>query len=314
MKITQRLNIPIGSIDWEETIKNPELQVVSIATPPALHKDMVLSSFNNGKHVICEKPLALNVEEAEQMVDAADESGLVAMLDLDFRYIPSKLHFMELIKSRYIGDIYDFDVTVRTSSRLNPRQRGYNWWSDKKQGGGMLNALGSHYIDYIYMIFDEIKGVMGKTSINIKSRLNKKSSKMKKVTADDAFSAQFDLGNDTLCSMKLSATSPYGRGSRVEAFGSEGALVLMENNQVYGGKIGEDKELKHIPLPTKYQTLNGDKEHYLIPAFKALLNDFANGVTRGSSPHPNLHDGLKIQKCIDAIIESQKKNKWIYIK
>ena len=314
MKIAQRLNIPKNSIDWEEVVKDSELDVISVASPPFLHKNMVLTSFAEGKHVICEKPLATSVSDAQEMVDAANESGLTAMIDLEFRYMPSKLHFMELIKSRYIGDIFEFHVTVRTPSRLNPRKHGYNWWSNKNKGGGMLNALGSHYIDLIYILFDDIKGVQGQTSIHIKSRLNKKTSKMKEVTADDSFHAQFDLGNDTLCSMRLSATSPFGKGSRVEAYGSEGALVMLENDQIFGGKIGEDKDMKHIPHPSKFQTIRKENEHYLIPAFKGLLNDFANGVSRGNSPHPNFQDGLKIQKCVDAIIESENKKKWVHIK
>lgn len=319
MKIAQRLEVPKHSTDWQAVVKDPELDVISIATPPLLHKDMVLSSFAEGKHVICEKPLANGVDEAEEMVDAANESGLTAMVDFEFRYMPSKLHFMELIKSGFIGDVYEFDVIVRTPSRLNPRKHGYNWWSNKSKGGGMLNALGSHYIDYIFMLFGDIKGVLGQTSIHIKSRLSKKTSKMRKVTADDAFLAQFDLGNDILCSMRLSATAPFGRGSRVEAYGSEGALVMLENNQIIGGKIGEDKEMKRIPLPSKYQSIQiekarSEKTHYLIPAFKGLLDDFANGVSRGSSPHPNFNDALKIQKCLEAILESESKKKWIHFK
>ena len=101
---------------------------------------------------------------------------------------------MELIKSGYLGDIYQFDISVRTPSRLNPRKRGYNWWSEIKQGGGILGALGSHYIDYIYQIFDDIKGVSGKTSIHIKKRLNKLTGKMSNVSADDAFVCQIDVG------------------------------------------------------------------------------------------------------------------------
>lgn len=313
-KIAQRLDIPKNDIEWETAIKDPEIDLISIATPPSLHKEMTLASFEAGKHVICEKPLALNVEEAQEMVDAAEDSGLVAMIDLEFRYIPSKQYFMELIKSGYLGDIYQFDVTVRTPSRLNPRQRGYNWWSDKNQGGGILSALGSHYIDYLYQVFDDIKGVSGHTSIHIKKRLNKLTGKMGKVTADDAFVCQFDVGDEILCNMKISSTSPFGKGSRIEAYGSEGSLILLENDQIIGGKIGEDRELKHIPITDKFQMPTANGEHYLIPAFTGLLIDFANGVTRGSSPHPNFHDGLKIQKCMQAIDDSAEKKKWIYFK
>ncbi|OLS27949.1 MAG: hypothetical protein HeimC2_09770, partial [Candidatus Heimdallarchaeota archaeon LC_2] len=187
-------------------------------------------------------------------------------------------------------------------------------WSEKNQGGGILSALGSHYIDYLYQIFDDIKGVSGKTSIHIKKRLNKQTGKMGSVTADDAFQCQFDVGNEILCSMKISSTSPFGKGSRIEAYGSEGSLILLENNQIIGGKIGEDKELKHIPTLNKFLMPRTNGEHYLIPAFTSLLSDFAHGVARGSSPHPNFKDGLKIQKCMKAIRDSHEKKKWIYMK
>ena len=312
-KIATKIGASKSYTDWKLLIEDKDIDVISIVTPPNLHKEMAIAAFDAGKHVLCEKPLSMNTNEAKEMVEAAEDSGLVAMVNLEFRYIPSKAYFAELINMGYLGEIFQFDITVRNPSRLNPRIRGYNWWSDKNAGGGILFALGSHYIDYMNLLFGEVNRVCGQTVTHIPKRLNKLTGKMQKVSADDAFTCLFDVGDGILSSMKISTTTAFGRGARIEAYGSEGTLILTENDKIYGAKVGDEGNLKHLPIPANHQLekLNGD--HYLVPPLTSLLNDFASGVKRGSSPHPNFEDGLKVQQILDGIKESNRRNRWISI-
>ncbi len=313
-KIGKRLGVEKTTTNWEEIINDPEIDVVSVATPPNLHKQMTIAALEAGKHVLCEKPLALNLEEAEMMLEAAEESGLVAMLDLEFRFMPSRAYLLELINSGYCGEIFQFDISIKNPSRLNPRSKGYNWWSSTDYGGGILAALGTHYIDFILTAFGKINAVVGRTEIHVPKRLNKLTGKMKKVTADDSFSCLLDVGDSTQVSLKINTTTAYARGIKIEIYGSEGTLLLLDDQTLVGGKIGSDKKLKQLNVPLKYILEKSEGQHDLIPPFKALLSEFAMGVNRGSSPHPNLKDGLKIQEIIDAIRESSEKQKWVDIK
>ncbi|MHA2252106.1 MAG: Gfo/Idh/MocA family protein [Candidatus Kariarchaeaceae archaeon] len=312
-RIGARLGIDEITTNWTDLLDNPEIDVISIATPPNLHKEMAIAALEAGKHVLCEKPLALNTKEAEQMLEAAEDSGLVAMLDLEFRYMPSRAYMAELINTGFCGEIYQLDISIKNPSRLNPRSRGYNWWSDKNSGGGILAALGSHYIDFILLAFGQINAVVGKTNIHIPKRLNKLSGKMVKVTADDSFTCLMDIGNSAQAHLKINTTTAYGQGTRIEVYGSEGTLVLLEDQTLIGGKIGSDKNLKQMSIPRRNLLERKNNEHNLLAPFKSLLNDFSMGVKRGSSPHPNFEDGLEIQKVIDAIRQSNDSRSWISI-
>ncbi|MDH5404489.1 MAG: Gfo/Idh/MocA family oxidoreductase, partial [Candidatus Heimdallarchaeota archaeon] len=260
----KKLNAKYITSNWQEIIDNPEVDLVSITTPPHLHKEMAIAALKANKHVLCEKPLALSVADAEEMCDVADESGLVAMIDLEFRFLPERLYFTELVNNGYIGDLYNVDITVNSSVRINPRHQGYNWWSERKQGGGVLYALGSHYLDFLLHSFGNINTVSGRTTTNIKKRLSKIDGKMKPVTSDDYFNCILEFQNEGIATVKISTTSGFGRGARVEAYGSEGVLIIDEHRNLYGGKIGEDDLLKKIDLPTGNFLEKVDTDHNLV--------------------------------------------------
>ncbi|MHA2403420.1 MAG: Gfo/Idh/MocA family protein, partial [Candidatus Kariarchaeaceae archaeon] len=312
-RIGSRLGVEKTTTNWQELLEDPKIDLISIATPPYLHKEMTIAALEAGKHVLCEKPLALNSDEAKLMVQAAEDSGLTAMLDLEFRYMPNRAYMMELISTGFCGEIYQFDITINSPSRINPRSRGFNWWSNSKAGGGILQALGTHYIDFIVQTCGKINSVSGQTKIHIPKRLNKFTGKMKKVSSDDSVSCFFDVGNKSQATLKINTTTPFGLGTRIEIYGSEGSLILLQDQTLVGGKVGVDENLKQMNTPIKYIQERKNGEHHLIPPFKALLNDFAMGVKQGSSPHPNFVDGLEIQKVIDAIRESNDKRKWIEV-
>jgi predicted dehydrogenase len=313
-KIASSKGIQNFHTNWRDLIKIEELDLISIVTPPHLHHEMSMAAFDAGKHVLCEKPLSTDLKTAEEMYTRSEDSGLIAMLDLVFRYIPSRAYLVELIKNGYLGEIYQIDITVHNDSRLNPRTRGYNWWSSSDHGGGVLKALGSHYIDFLLQACGEITEVSAKTATHIPKRLNKLTGKMKKVTSDDAFVALFNVGSEALASMKISSTTAYGRGPKIEAYGSEGALVMLEDQTLVGGKIGENDKLSRITIPKNLKlNLEMKDEHILVPPFMRLLDDLQKSVKSGRSLHPNFEDGMKIQKIIEGITKSSEDNTWIEI-
>ncbi len=100
--------------DWREMIGSgkKDFDAISIVTPPYLHREMTLTAFEAGLHVLCEKPMALNVEEAQQMLDVARKTGITAMIDHEFRYLPVRQHSGELIRNGYIGKLRRITITV----------------------------------------------------------------------------------------------------------------------------------------------------------------------------------------------------------
>lgn len=89
---------------------------------------------------------------------------------------------------------------------------------------------------------------------------------------------------------------------------------MREDQQIFGGKMGEDEELKPLEIPKIHQLEKISSEHSLVPPFMRLLDEFYKGIQTGRSPHPNFNDGVKIQQIIDAIRESEKRERWIQLK
>src|SRR6185436_11099762 len=97
-------NIPAFYTDFEEMLEKEKPDIVSIVTPPNLHFPMTMAALSRGIHVLCEKPFALDAEEAKQMKAAADHTPVVAMVDFEFRYVPARAYLVDLIRSNYIGE------------------------------------------------------------------------------------------------------------------------------------------------------------------------------------------------------------------
>ena len=295
------------------------LDAVSIATPPYLHCPMTIVALEAGKHVLCEKPMALNFEEAEKMYQKAENSKLVHMINHEFRFFPSRVRMKELIDEGYLGRLY----SVHSSTFYGPQNGGsydcatvarlWNWWSDKSQGGGLLGALGSHVIDTIRYWFGEIAGVYGQLETIAKSRKVDGSEEVKSVTSDDAFAFIFRLESGVLGTVIASSAARLACGapgmSSFEAYGSEGSLFLRSDGVLKGGRRGDSKAIDLL-IPERLR-LPRIKGHLLLPPFMLLLQEFVRGIKEGKKVVPNFYDGIKHQELINAIHLSQRKGRWV---
>src|SRR5581483_8699022 len=129
-----------GHADWQKAIES-EADVISIVTPPSTHVEIAIAALEAGKHVICEKPTALNATEAQRLVDAArGHPKRIAIIDHELRLLPSFRAARERIAQ--IGTIRYAEARYASPSR-GDRSRPWNWWSDASQGGGVWGAVGS---------------------------------------------------------------------------------------------------------------------------------------------------------------------------
>ena len=132
--------------DWRETVARGDVDLVLITTPPNLHREMTLASISAGKHVLCEKPMAMNVAEAAEMTAAAEGKPLLTLIDHELRFQPGRLQAYEMLREGLIGKVRHSKFFFQSPNRGNPSVP-WNWWSDATVGGGALGAIGSHIID-----------------------------------------------------------------------------------------------------------------------------------------------------------------------
>lgn len=130
-----------------EMVKGVELDAVVVASPPFAHRDDVLASLERNLHVLCEKPFALNLEQAEDMLVASKRAGTACGVSHEFRWIPERTAIKELVVNGHLAPLRDIEITYLTTFLNQEGTRKRGWWFEKRNGGGMAGAIGSHMID-----------------------------------------------------------------------------------------------------------------------------------------------------------------------
>ena len=142
-----RLGIPVATADYRALVERDDLDAVAIVTPTPTHREIMLAAAAAGKHVLCEKPIAMNLQDARDMHAAAEAAGVTAMIDFEFRFTPTRLHVQQLLADGYVGELRHATIELMIESQfLGP---DFSWHDQAALGGGTLNEHGSHYIDMV---------------------------------------------------------------------------------------------------------------------------------------------------------------------
>src|SRR5213595_2775389 len=138
--------------DGAELARSADVDVVVVSSTPDSHARYAIAALEAGKHVLCEKPMALDAFEAAQMVTASEQRpDRLAWIDHELRYEPNRRRARELIRSNAIGEVRHVELSLKPYLRGDGRPQAFdapwNWWFDAARGGGILGAVGSHLID-----------------------------------------------------------------------------------------------------------------------------------------------------------------------
>src|SRR5258707_13276272 len=229
--------------DWRALVDRDDIDLVSIVTPVVTHCEMTLAALDRGKAVLCENPTAMKAAEALRMTERAQEKGVLALIDHELRFLPGRLKMRELVRRGEIGKARHAKLTFRSDSRADP-DRPWNWWSDVKQGGGALGAIGSHVIDsWRWLLGAEVSEVVGNLATHIRERKDEKGN-VRQVTTDDEVNllARFEdneLTEGATGNASMSLVEPGQPEHRLELFGSLAALRIDESGELWQSKTGE---------------------------------------------------------------------------
>ena len=311
-----KFGIPRVYDDAAQLVADAEVDAVAIVTPPVYHARQAIAALEAGKHVLCEKPTAMNVAEARAMLAAARSAGRVGMIAHEFRYAATRAWARTLIQQGYVGTPIAISVRLFTQPFVVPRPWG--WLGDEKMGGGYIFALGSHFIDAIRDLCGEFAGVAGRVATILPERFQPDGSVVT-ATADDTFFFQGSLAGGAIVNVAASTGVHVGAGVGIEIYGTEGTLVLNQglsinpqhDHVVLGAKSG-DKELREIPIPADHQPPGTGGDHRL-PPFLALVDRFVTSIRTGETLSPGFVDGLRNQQVIDAVKQSSREGRWVPI-
>ncbi|MGB2914561.1 MAG: Gfo/Idh/MocA family oxidoreductase [Pyrinomonadaceae bacterium] len=304
--------------DWRETVAHPDVDLVCITTPPNLHREMTLLAVEHGKHILCEKPMAMTVAEAEEMTAAAAGKPILALIDHELRFQPGRQLAYKMLRDGAIGKIRHVRSTFQAPHRGDPNVP-WNWWSDASVGGGALGAINSHIIDSLnWFLGSEISSVSCQLQSQIKERRDA-SGEMRAVTSDDEANmllrfADGELTTDATGLVAVSMTQGPKYQNTMEFFGKLGTLRVEHLGELFIAKRGEsDWTAIETDLGTLLPGLpdTGFARGFL-PFAIAVIEAIRNGRTEIEHA-ATFNDGVKVQKVLDAARRSDREDRCVSI-
>ena len=202
----ERLGVPAG-VDFDALLARPEVAAVTIATPPATHAVLAIAAARAGKHVLCEKPFALDVAEAEAMLVAAEDAGVTHLIGHEFRLAPERAVVGRAIAEGRLGTVRLATLVQFVALVADPGARTPDWWFDRDAGGGWLGASGSHVVDQVRAWLGDFAEVSARLPV-VSDRAG---------VAEDTFVVRFRLRNgvDGVLAQTAAAWGPMTGVTRV---------------------------------------------------------------------------------------------------
>lgn len=318
-KVAEEFDTPHVCETWQQLIALDEVTLVVIAAPPHLHHPATLAALEAGKHVICEKPMAMNLQEAREMIEyAAARPAQLSIIDHELRFNPTRRRMKDLIDTGFVGDIYHITATVATGFR-HAAQRPWNWWAEKARGGGLLGALGSHAIDQLRWLCGEIEAVCADVGTLVPTRIDPMTKKPRMVETDDycsllvRFAAQG--ARTPRGTVLLSALYASGGKNQITVAGDKGTLILEGDEKLLGAQ-GYNTPFEDFSLPDRALEIAAIPDNLWARSFYHLARETVVALQDGRTEIPHaatFMDGLRCQAVMDAALRSHEQQRWVAI-
>jgi len=296
--------------DWRKLINDDRVNVVNVCTPPSEHAEPSILAIEKGKNIICEKPLAATLEDAEKMGEAAESGGARSMVMFNLRFLPAMQYAESLVKNGFLGRVYRFTGSYPKMSHVYPKR--YFSWKDvlKTSGGGPLLDLGVHIADLARFLVGDVKEVSATTETYVKERPVKGTNKMKKVETEDTGLSilKFEGGAIGVLESTKVGTG-HDESLKIEVNGSNGAIYWsLENpSSLYTFSLSErDFGWKEVTTKNPYPFVSEVWQGHIVG-----IGRFLKSLEEDEAPEPSFKDGFKAQEIIDAAYRSSKEKKWI---
>lgn len=327
-----------ASTDWRAVVNSPDIDIVDVNTPNDSHAEISIAAAKAGKHVLCEKPLAMNVAECKEMLDAAKKAKIVHMVCHNYRRIPAIVQARKMIEEGTLGNIYHYYARYSQDWIADP-DFPLVWRLQKGvSGSGAHGDINAHIIDLARYLVGEFKEVCGLLHTFIKERpiqdsggkgdgLGAKSGKaMGKVTVDDASMFIGRFANGAIANLEATRFA-LGRKNHVEIEinGSKGSLHFdledMNRLKFYDNTLPADRQgfsdiLVTQPGGTHPYVGNWWPPGHIIGyehTFVHTVADFVNAVVDRKPIQPSFDDGMRNQRVLEAVEESSKTKQWVKV-
>lgn len=314
-RVAEEFGIPIATADEDVLIGNPDIDVIDVCTPNNCHFRTVKKALAAGKHVLCEKPLCLTREEADELAALEAAYGRTCGMVFNNRWLAPVMRAKQLLDEGRLGDLVSYHAVYRHNSCLDPARRA--GWKQNRDicGGGTLFDLGSHVIDLMSWLCGRMVRVAGHAQIVCPTHLDRNGNEWR-TNADEAFYMNAETADGVFGTMEFSKVTVGANDDlSFEIFGRSGALKfsLMEPDWLYfydatlpDAPLGGSKGYTRIECVGRYPNM-------VFPSPKApagwlyghlySMYAFLSAVAENRPFSPSLADGAEVQRVISAVSE-----------
>jgi predicted dehydrogenase len=295
----------------DEALALPDLDALSIATPPATHAPLAIAAARAGKHVLCEKPFALSTDEAEAMCEAVHAAGVVGMVDFEFRFHPARAMLARLIARGDLGEPRLLTAVDTLPLYVAPHKTPPSWRYDAEAGGGWLGASGSHLLDATRTWLGDVRALTAIVDT------------LGHGTADDTYALLLRMASGARAMLHQSAAVMGPRFQALRLAGAEATAWLDEAWDLWIARrtgdpervpISDDLVLPAVTIPEHAGPFAARE----LPSFARAAESFAGAILgipeRPDMPRPaRFEDGLACQRLMDAARAASRSRAWIEI-
>ena len=313
--------------DWRKLVAREDIDVVDICVPNNLHKEIAIECAKQGKAILCEKPIAMDTAEGEEMCKAVEDAGVANMVWYNYRRVPAVTMAKQLIDEGRLGRIFHYRANFLQDWTIAddlPQGGAALWRLDAAAAGsGVTGDLLAHCIDTAIWLKGGIADVSAMTETFIKERTHSLTGKKQPVLIDDAcsFMCHFDNG-----SLGLFESTRYARGHKALytfEINGENASIKWDLHDLHRLEYfdhGDEGKLRG--WRSIHVTDHGGEHPYMdkwwVPglqigyehSFVHQVADFLAGYAKGEAVSPTFRDALETQKVCDAVLESAHSKHW----
>jgi predicted dehydrogenase len=271
----EKLEGVISYIDYKEMLENESIDLVYIAVPPKFHHQIALDVIKKRKHLLCEKPLANSLEEAEEMYQAAKASQRIHGINFPMVYTNVFSQMKQFIKSGQLGELNRVEVHMKFTEW--PRSWQKNNWISSREQGGFIREVAPHYIHMIYDIFGELSNVHSFVDYPVQQELCEK-----------GFIVRMELEDQT--PVLINGLSGIGQKEHLsfKIYGSKGTVDLVNWSELFVSKGDQ--------APTRIPLERGNELD--------IVEEFIHGINNQEAQIVSFQEGLEVQRVLEKIIRS----------
>ena len=311
--------------DWRKLLERKDIDAVDICTPNNIHKDIAIAAAKAGKMILCEKPLAMNAAEGEEMCQAVEKAGVANMVWYNYRRVPAVTLAKQIVDSGKLGRIFHYRANFLQDWTINadvPQGGAGTWRLDvEAAGSGVTGDLLAHCIDTALWLNGSIQDVSAVTETFVKERMHSETGTKQPVGIDDACSFFCHFGNGSL---GLFESTRYARGHKALytlEINGEHASIAWDLHDLHRLKYFDHADESIVRGWRSIHVSDGDQPYmgnWWVPglqigyehSFIHQVADFLKSLETGEQAHPSFRDALETQKVCDAVLASAKNRQW----